>query len=61
MTFESLAVAGLSIGLSMNDILNTEIGLIYGLVNTKNNIYHEQDRNSNETIIQGDAEMLKRM
>lgn len=68
MTFESLAVAGLSLGLTYTDILNIEIGLLLGIINEKNNqimeiktgISPNNDNNSEDVII-GDAKMLMNM
>lgn len=64
MTFESLVVMGLSIGLSYSDILNMKIGLILGICNEKNNQIIEmnkQQQNKREDVIQGNAEMLMKM
>lgn len=66
MTFESLAVAGLSLGLSYDDILNMTIGLLLGIANEKNNQFIEmqnknkKDNDSDEVIV-GDAKMLMNM
>lgn len=66
MNFESLALAGLSLGLSYNDILEINIGLLIGLLNEKNNQFIEYKLKQNnlkdendETIIIGDGNMLK--
>lgn len=62
MTFESLALAGLSIGLSFQDVLDIEIGLILGLLNEKNNQLIDLNKKKNdEEIVQGNAEMLMKM
>lgn len=62
MTFESLAIAGLSIGLTYTDILNMKIGLIIGLLNEKNNQMIDMNKNSKkEEVIQGTAEMLMKV
>ncbi len=63
MTFESLAVAGLSIGLSMADILEYNIGLIIGILNEKvNQISDLNNKKSNDgESVQGTAEMLMKM
>lgn len=64
MTFESLAVAGLSLGLSYTEILNTRIGLIVGMLNEKANqmadLNKKQKTEENE-VVQGDANMLMNM
>lgn len=57
-----MATAALSIGLSMEDILNTEIGLLFGIMNEKNNQYQESKKSQKkEEVVQGTAEMLMRM
>lgn len=62
MTFESLAIAGLSIGLTMTDILNMKIGLLLGLLNEKMNQMSDLNKNKEEDeIIQGDGKMLMSM
>lgn len=64
MTFESLAIAGLSIGLSMEYILDFEIGLTIGLLNEKNNQTLElriNNKKKDEEVIVGDANTLMKM
>lgn len=64
MTFESLAIAGLSIGLSMEYILDFEIGLTIGLLNEKNNQILEmkiRNKKNEEEVVVGDANMLMKM
>lgn len=64
MTFESLALAGLSLGLSFNDILETRIGIVLGLVNEKcNQINSASDKkqDSDDGVVHGDANMLMNM
>ena len=62
MTFESLAIAGLSIGLTMTDILNMKIGLLLGLLNEKMNQMSDLNKDKEEDeIIQGDGKMLMSM
>lgn len=61
MTFESLVVAGLSIGLSYTDILDIEIGLVLGFINERNNQLIEENKKTEETVVQGDANMLMNM
>lgn len=63
MTFESLVIAGLSIGLSYHDILEMDIGLTCGLINEKNNQMIEENKktSSEEKVIHGDAKMLMNM
>lgn len=64
MTFESLAIAGLSIGLSMDNILDFEIGLTIGLLNEKSNQVLEmkiKNKKDEEEIVVGDANMLMNM
>lgn len=57
-----MATAALSIGLSMEDILNTEVGLLFGIMNEKNNQYQEIKKSQKkEEVVQGTAEMLMRM
>lgn len=64
MTFESLAIAGLSIGLTMKDILEFKIGLTLGLLNEKNNqmidlkIKQKEKEDDTDKVIVGNAEML---
>ena len=64
MTFESLAVAGLSIGLTMNDILDMKIGLTISMLNERSNqmlaVTKGKKKNEEEVII-GDAKMLMKM
>ncbi len=59
-------LAGLSIGLSMNNILEFPIGLTIGLLNERSNQYDEQvkereKKEKNKDTIQGNANMLKAM
>lgn len=64
MTFESLAVAGLSIGLTMTDIFELDVGFTYGLINQKCNEIAEanrRDADDSEKVIKGDAKMLMNM
>lgn len=69
MTFESLAVAGLSLGLSMENILEFNIGLSLGLLNEQHNQFIEakkrnskkQNKDEEETVVEGDAKMLMKM
>lgn len=72
ITFEGLVNCGLSIGLTYTDILNMKIGLLLGLINDKNNQYDKamkeskknskgKNKNNNEEIIKGNANMLMNM
>ena len=64
MTFESLAIAGLSLGLTMSDILDMRIGLTIGLLNEKMNQmydYNKRQKQEKQDVIQGDASMLMKM
>lgn len=63
MTFESLAVAGLSIGLSMQEILDFNVGLVIGILNEKANQINDLNKKqkNNDEVIQGNAEMLMKM
>lgn len=66
MTFESLAIAGLSLGLTLSDILNMRVGLTIGLINEKNNQMIEferkqKEKNKKQEAVQGSAEMLMNM
>lgn len=67
MTFESLAIAGLSIGLTMNDILDLNIGLTIGLLNERSNqaleikMKDNGKENEDEVVIKGNAKMLMNM
>lgn len=57
-----MATSALSIGLSMDDILHTEIGLLFGIMNEKNNQYEEMKKQEkNSDVVQGTAETLMRM
>lgn len=47
-------IAGLSIGLTLDNILNQEIGFTYGLINERNN----QSLDDKDKIIHGTANML---
>lgn len=60
MTFERLANAGLSLGLSISDILELPIGFTMGLINDRNNqtIEAKKEKKSNDDVVQGDARML---
>lgn len=66
MTFESLAIAGLSLGLTMADILDMRIGLTIGLLNEKMNQMIDYNKRreiekQKQDVIQGDASMLMKM
>ena len=62
MTFESLAIAGLSVGLSMTDVYEMNVGLILGLLNEKNNQMSDLNKKEkDDEVVIGDAEMLKKM
>ena len=62
MTFESLAIAGLSVGLSMTDVYEMNVGLTLGLLNEKNNQMSDLNKKEkDDEVVIGDAEMLKKM
>ena len=61
VTFESLALAGLSVGLSMNEILELPLNLTMSMINEKNNQIDEARKKEKpkEQVTVGNADLLK--